>query len=221
MNTYVKYCPNVFVAKCEEPHKKGEIILVETKYGKENECQVWNLILERNGFYYYSITRKDGFNCQKRAEARANKLLESSTRAEQEANATVERGMSYLQGIEVGQPILIGHHSEHRHRRAIEKSENAMHNANELYKKAETYEQRAEYWKSRASVINLSMPESVDYYAFKLEQCKKIHQMYLDHPEKREHAYSLTYAKKDVNEAQKNYDIALKLWGENQEGGTK
>lgn len=30
----------------------------------------------------------------------------------------------------------------------------------------------------------------------------------------RQHAYTLTYAKKAVNEAQKNLDIAVKLWGE-------
>lgn len=28
------------------------------------------------------------------------------------------------------------------------------------------------------------------------------------------HSYTLTYAKKDVNEAQKNYDLAVKLWGD-------
>lgn len=26
MNTYVKYAPNVFVAKCEEQYGKGEVI---------------------------------------------------------------------------------------------------------------------------------------------------------------------------------------------------
>ena len=30
----------------------------------------------------------------------------------------------------------------------------------------------------------------------------------------REHVYTLTYAKKAVNEAQKNYELAKKLWGE-------
>ena len=34
MNIYRKYCPNVFVAQCEEEHKKGDTIIVETKYGK-------------------------------------------------------------------------------------------------------------------------------------------------------------------------------------------
>lgn len=30
----------------------------------------------------------------------------------------------------------------------------------------------------------------------------------------REHAYTLTYAKKEVNELQKKYELAKKLWGE-------
>ena len=55
MNTYSKYVPNVFLAKCSEKHEKGEVIEVTTKYGKENECIVFNLIYERDGFYYYSI----------------------------------------------------------------------------------------------------------------------------------------------------------------------
>ena len=55
MNTYYKFVPNVFLAKCDEKHEKGEEIAVTTKYGKENDCIVFNLIFERDGFYYYSI----------------------------------------------------------------------------------------------------------------------------------------------------------------------
>ena len=50
MNTYQKFVPNVYLAKCEEKHEKGDEILVTTKYGKENECIVFNLIFERDGF---------------------------------------------------------------------------------------------------------------------------------------------------------------------------
>lgn len=35
MNTYHKFCPNVFLAKCDEKHEKGEVIEVTTKYGKD------------------------------------------------------------------------------------------------------------------------------------------------------------------------------------------
>ena len=76
MNTDYKFAPNVFLAKCEEKHEKGEEIIVTTKYGKENEIIVFNLIFERDGFYYYSIIRADGFNVQEWAKQRAQRRLE-------------------------------------------------------------------------------------------------------------------------------------------------
>ena len=54
-NTYAKYCPNVWVAKCREKHEKGEIIPVTTQYGKEDDSIVFNLVAQKDGFYYYSI----------------------------------------------------------------------------------------------------------------------------------------------------------------------
>ena len=139
MNTYHKFCPNVFLAKCDEKHEKGEVIEVTTKYGKENESIVFNLIFEKDGFYYYSIVRADGFNVHERV---------------------------------------------------------------------------AKYWEKRAETINLSMPESIDFYEHKLEQAKEFHEGVKSGKYPREHAYTLTYAKKAVNEAQKNYELALKLWGD-------
>ena len=62
MNTYSKFVPNVFLAKCEEQHERGEEITLTTKYGQEHDCIVYNLIYEREGFYFYSVVRADGFN---------------------------------------------------------------------------------------------------------------------------------------------------------------
>ena len=76
MNTYRKYCPNVFVAQCEEEYQKGDVITVTTKYGKENEHIVHNLVRKRDGLFFYSITRLDGFNSQERAKRKAEKLNE-------------------------------------------------------------------------------------------------------------------------------------------------
>lgn len=84
MNTYAKYCPNVFVAKCTERHEKGDIITVTTKYGKENEHYVHNLVAERDGFFYYSITRVDGYNMQERAKAKAERLRDAAGRQQSE-----------------------------------------------------------------------------------------------------------------------------------------
>ena len=91
MNTYSKYVPNVFLAKCSEKHEKGEVIEVTTKYGKENECIVFNLIYEREGFYYYSIVRADGFNVQEWAKQRAERRHDWAQSAGQKSNEYFNR----------------------------------------------------------------------------------------------------------------------------------
>lgn len=84
----------------------------------------------------------------------------------------------------------------------------------EFSDKANAHESKAEYWAKRAETINLSMPESIEYYEHKLEVATEYHLGLKSGKYPREHSYSLTYAKKEVNEAKKNYDLAVKLWGE-------
>lgn len=215
MNTYSKYAPNVFLAKCPERHNKDDEILVTTKYGKENECIVHNLIYERDGFFFYSITRADGFNAQERAKRKAERYQQWAGSAESKSDQYFERAdlREEKSGIPLGQPILVGHHSERRHRRVIEQAHNAMDKAVEFNKKAAEHQNKADYWKDKESTINLSMPESIEYYEYKLEAAKMKHEELKADPSKRSHSYSLTYAKKDVNEAEKNLQLAKKLWG--------
>ena len=80
--------------------------------------------------------------------------------------------------------------------------------------KAEAHESKAEYWERMADKIDLSMPESIEYFEHKLEAAKEYHEGVKSGKYPRQHAYTLTYAKKAVNDAQKCYDIAVKLWGE-------
>lgn len=89
-----------------------------------------------------------------------------------------------------------------------------MEKAQELGKKAASHESKAEYWAKRANDINLSMPESIEYYEHKLEVATEYHLGLKSGKYEKSHSYSLTYAKKDVNEAQKNFDLAKRLWGE-------
>lgn len=44
----------------------------------------------------------------------------------------------------------------------------------EFSDKATEHEREAEYWDKRATTINLSMPESIDFYAHKLKKPKNI-----------------------------------------------
>jgi hypothetical protein len=112
----------------------------------------------------------------------------------------------------LAEPIKVGHHSEKRHRALIERNWNRMGNSVKMSEKAEAHQSKAEYWSSKADTINLSMPESIEFYEYKLEEAKVKHEFYKQNPDKREHSFSLTYAKKAVNEAQKNLDAAKKLW---------
>lgn len=212
MNTYSKFCPNVFLAKCPERHFKGEIINVQTKYGKENESEVFNLIYEKDGFFFYSIIRADGTNAQTRAEAKATRYNNWAAAAENKSNQYYEASQEGKDFLSLGEPIKVGHHSEKRHRALIERNWTRMGKAVEMSEKAVTHESKADYWARKANDINLSMPESIEYYEYKLEEAKIKHEFYKKNPEKREHSFSLTYAKKSVNEAQKNLDLAIRLW---------
>ena len=212
MNTYCKFCPNVFLAKCDAKHEKGETILVTTKYGKENESIVFNLIFERDGFYYYSIVRADGFNVQEWAKRRAERRLDWAATAERKSEEYFKASNKDSDFLSLGEPIKIGHHSERRHRKAIEDAWHNMGKSVEFDEKAREHERIAQYWTNKADTINLSMPESVDYYEHKLAAAREYHEGLKSGKYPREHSYSLTYAKKAVNEAQKNFDLAKKLW---------
>ena len=104
--------------------------------------------------------------------------------------------------------------SEGMHRAAIRRSHQAMDKSVEEMHKAEDHESKAEYWRRMEDQINLSMPESIEFYRHKLEVAKEYHEGLKSGKYPREHAYSLTYAKKAVNEAQSNLNMAIKLWGE-------
>ncbi len=212
MNTYYKFAPNVFLAKCTEKHERGEIIPVETKYGKENDSIVFNLIFERDGFYYYSIVRADGFNVQEHARRRAERLQNASSNAEKRSNQYYAASNKDSAFLSLGEPIKIGHHSERRHRRIIEQAQNNATKSVEESKKAEEYSHRAEYWKERENLINESMPESIEFFEHKLEQAKAKHEGLKNSTIPRDHDFSLTYAKKAVNEVEKKLALAKRLW---------
>lgn len=213
MNTYYKFCPNVYLAKCAEKHEKGEIITVTTKYGKENESIVYNLIGQKDGYYYYSIVRTDGYNIQERARRKAEKCREWAASAERKSNEYFDKSEKDREFLSLGEPIKVGHHSEKRHRKAIDDAWRNMGKSIEMSNRAKELERKAENWQLKEDAINLSMPESLEYYEKKLLEATEYHLGVKSGQIPREHSYTLTYAKKAVNEAKKNYELAKRLWG--------
>jgi len=215
MNTYKKYTANVFVAKCPEQHDKGETITLTTKYGQEHDCIVFNLVhRDKDGNFYYSIVRADGFNYQEYCKAKAERYQSWANAREKKSNEYYQASQEGKDFLALAEPIKVGHHSEKRHRALIDRNWNRMAKSVENEKIAEQHESKADYWNSRASIINLSMPESIEFYEYKFEAAKEYHEGLKSGKYPKKHSYSLTYAKKDVNKFQELLNDARKLWSE-------
>ena len=212
MNKFKKYCPNVWVAECEEVYEKGDIIELETKYGKTVECEVYNLIGKNSEKYFYSIVRVEELSyAERKAEKYNNSVASHQEKSDQYYNASQE-GRDFLS---LGEPIKVGHHSEKRHRALIERNNSRMEKCIEYSKKAETAESKAEYWANKATQITLANPESIEYFTYKLEQATEYHQNLKNGTIPKEHSYSLTYANKEVKELKQKVEIANLLWNNN------
>lgn len=212
MNTYHKYAPNVFLAKCEQSYNKGDIATLTTARGKENEVIIHNLIAEKGGFYYYSFVRADGLNSQTYAQNRADKLAGYAEKAQEKSNQYWQASQENREFLALGEPIKVGHHSEQKHRALLERNWQRMGKSVEYAEKAQTYADKIAYWAERADNIDLSMPESLEFYQYELGKAQERQKFLKDNPSEREHSYSLTYATKKVKELQKKVDIAVKLW---------
>ena len=83
------------------------------------------------------ITRRE--RLERRAERREEWAESRERRAVQDRTASAQA----VAGIPVGQPVLVGHHSQRRHERALERSRNAMDRAIESDRMAERHRTKA------------------------------------------------------------------------------
>lgn len=133
MNKFIKYCPNVWVAECEEEYKKGDLIFLETKYGKQVECEVYNFLdYSKNKKRVYSIVRTEE---QSYAERKAEKYNNSALKNIAKSNEKWEQSQEGKDFLSLAEPIKIGHSSEKRqHSYDLTYAKKAV---NELKKKVE------------------------------------------------------------------------------------
>lgn len=212
MNVYYKLEANVFLAKCETPYNKGDIIEVTTKRGATHQMIVFNLYTHKGEYYYYSVVRADGFNFQeytKKRAARFNRFAESAERKAEEFRKKARKDIDFLS---LGEPIKIGHHSEKRHRKAIDDMDRNMRHSFEMEELEKYHRQRAEYWERLENEVKLSMPESLEYYELAAAEAAEYHSKIKSGEIPREHCFSLQYAKKRANEMARKHELAKKLW---------
>ena len=148
-----------------------------------------------------------------RSQNKADKLLGYSSNAEDRSNKSYEDSREGADFLSMGEPIKVGHHSEKRHRALIDRNHRRMENSIKEQDKAKEYERRAEYWESMKDKIDLSMPESIDYFHHKYEISKEYHEGLKSGKYPKRHSYSVTYANKDKKKMKENLEIAVKLWG--------
>lgn len=82
-------------------------------------------------------------NREEKKQERIERYEQYARNAEKQSYEACNRSNSYVAGIPMGQPILVGHHSEKKHRNALEKSWNAMEKSVKLSEKAEYYRDKA------------------------------------------------------------------------------
>lgn len=213
MNTYIKFCANTYLAKTKDKFNKHDEIIITTKRGVEHENIIFNLVkVDKDGFNYYSIMRKDGFNINVKRQNKADRYIDWAGKARDQSSA-ISLSSNEKDFLSLAEPVKVGHHSETKHRNLLKKHNNLNDKKYGLLEKADSHEEKAENLKSRTREINLSMPESLDYYATKLIKLKEIHLHLKNNKEAREHSMALAYANKDVKNCQEQVKLSKILWG--------
>ena len=83
-------------------------------------------------------------NRKEKQQERAERYEELARKAETQSTQAWEKSHEMVSHIPMGQPILVGHHSERGHRRLLDRSWNKMGESVKLGEKADYYRQKAE-----------------------------------------------------------------------------
>lgn len=115
-------------------------------------------------------------NYQERKQARINRYKELAEKNHAAATEKHEESRCMMKAIPMGQPILVGHHSEARDRRFREKAWNKLGQAVALSEKAKYYEQKARAAENN-NAISSDNPEALKLLKEKLEKLEKLQEV--------------------------------------------
>lgn len=205
--------PTVYVLTTENMHNKGDVVEYTTKYGKEIELEIFKFLGKKNNLNHYSYTRLDGKSRKTILENKIEKRLDWAVVNEAKSNAYFEASKEGDNLIPFGQPVLVGHHSEKKHRALLARNHKRMDKCVEHSAKAESHKIAAENIEAKLKKeLPIDTPECLPYMQEALEQAKARHKYLKANKEAREHSYSLTYANKKVKDLTVRLDKAKHLW---------
>jgi hypothetical protein len=104
---------------------------------------------------------------KERKENRINRYEEKAAKARHEADTQQERAESLARQIPFGQPIMVGHHSEARHRKHLERIHNVFEKSLGAAEKAAYYVDKAETAASNRAISG-DNPDAANLYREKL-----------------------------------------------------
>lgn len=105
---------------------------------------------------------------EEKQAAKAERYRELAEKARSKSSQAFSEAQKIGSFIPMGQPILVGHHSEGRHRRDLARIDNNMRKSIELDEKAKYYEQKAEN-SENSNVISSDDPQAIEKLCKKLE----------------------------------------------------
>ena len=106
---------------------------------------------------------------EERRKRRIERYKELSLKAQERSSQYSNSNANRILQIVPGQPILVGHHSEKRHRRLIEKANNDIKKSIELSDKSQYYEEKAKNAENNNAIYN-DDPEAISKLKDKLER---------------------------------------------------
>ena len=109
---------------------------------------------------------------EQRKEDRIERLEARAAKRSAESNSAFDAAHNATAGIPFGQPILVGHHSEKRHRAAIARADSAMSRGCELASKAQHAQERASAAASNRA-IDSDDPNAPEKLRAKIERLTK------------------------------------------------
>lgn len=116
-------------------------------------------------------------NYEEKREARKEAYERLAAKNAELSKASFTRASAIGSMIPMGQPILVGHHSEARHRRDVKRIDNAMRASIEADKKAAYYAEKAEAMESNGA-ISSDDPNALEKLQEKLEKLTKKQEMF-------------------------------------------
>ena len=130
---------------------------------------------------------------QERKQRRIENYQAKSEKHELEAKEREKNANKILRAID-GQPLLIGHHSEKRHRADLKRMDNNFRKAYELQEKSDYYEYKAKAAQENNS-ISSDDPEAIQKLEEQLERLERTREL----TKKSEHTtYELNYISADI-----------------------